>query len=124
MANYDLKINLAAMFGARRMSIDGKQCLVIPIEENSLFVSEKTGAVYANWDVVERKMESYGQTHFVKAPIGKQAWKALPEDMRKAPIVGNMSPAKKQPAQAMPTTVSQPTTTQSSASFSNDNLPF
>lgn len=112
------------MFGARRMSIDGKQCLVIPIEENSLFVSEKTGAVYANWDVVERKMESYGQTHFVKAPIGKQAWKALPEDMRKAPIVGNMSPSNRQPVPSAPTMSPQPATTQSSASFSNDNLPF
>jgi hypothetical protein len=124
MANYDLKINLASMFGAKLMTIDGKKSIVLPIEENSLFVSEKTGAVYANWSVLERKAESYGQTHFVKAPINKQAWSALPEELRKAPIIGNMSPSNRQPVSSAPTMSPQPSTTQSSASFSNDNLPF
>lgn len=123
MANYDLKINLAKMFGTTIVDFNGKKSIVIPIEENSLFLSEKTGAVYMDMSAIERGEETYGQTHYVKAVMNKNAWKKLPEDSRKAPIVGNMSPSKRQPITASPQTMSQPSTTQSSASFS-DNLPF
>ena len=101
--NYNVKIDFAKLNKVGVANIQGKtgkvKCVVIPVEENDIFLSEK-GGIYKDFTAIEMKEERYGQTHLVKPSIPSERYKAMTEDEKKAiPIVGALSPIKSKEAE-------------------------
>lgn len=138
MANYNIKLDLSKLCKTTTMEIQGKsgkvKCVVIPIEENNIFVSSKTGALYLEVSAYENREIYYGQTHAIKQKVGGDKWRNMTQEERKAiPICGNMTPIEVANGNGgnHQDNTTQPSTSQSSSNFggynnssSDDNLPF
>lgn len=134
MAGYNIKIDLSKLNKVAVTDIQGQRgrvkCVVIPVEENDIFVSDKTGSIYLDLTANERREQAFGQTHIIKKRIGGEKWKAMSvEERNNIPICGSLSPFSTQGGQSYEDTP-QPSTSQSSSTFgtgasnSADNLPF
>lgn len=135
MTNYNIKLDLSKLCKTTTMDIQGKtckvKCVVIPVEENGIFLSDKTGNIYLDFTAYERKEESFGQTHFIKQRVGGAKWKAMTDEERKnIPICGSLAPTSYNDNGYQDNTP-QPSTSQSSSNFgsysnssNDDNLPF
>ena len=94
MGRISCKINLAALKNAAIIT-SGKNkdvdCILIPIEQNHLFRSEK-GAVYLDiigFETAPEKRKGK-DTHMAKQSLDKKVLDAMTEDEKKAmPILGN-----------------------------------
>jgi len=94
MGRISVKINLAALKNAAIIT-SGKNkdvdCILIPIEQNHLFRSEK-GAVYLDvigFETAPEKRKGK-DTHMAKQSLDKKVLDAMTEDEKKAmPILGN-----------------------------------
>ena len=127
MTNYNIKLDLSKLCKTTTMDIQGKtgkvKCVVIPVEENGIFLSDKTGNIYLDFTAYERKEESFGRTHFIKQRVGGTKWKAMTEDERKnIPICGSLAPTSYSDNGNQDNTP-QPSTLQSSSSFGSYNTP-
>ena len=96
--NCNVKIDFAKLNKVGVANIQGKtgkvKCVVIPVEDNEIFLSEK-GGIYKDFTAIELKEERYGQSHLVKPSIPSEKYKAMTEDEKKAvPIVGALMPIK------------------------------
>lgn len=110
MSNYNLRIALTKLKGAKVMEIEGrtckKLCVVIPIDnEEGTVVDSYEGRidglpttrplddVQLNLTAFEFKEKRYGQTHGIKAAFSKERLKRMSEeDLRNMPFVGNLKP--------------------------------
>lgn len=110
MSNYNLRIALTKIKGAKVMEIEGrtctKKCVVIPIDnEEGTIVDAYEGKidgipswkplddVQLNLTAFEFKEKKYGQTHGVKAQFSRRRMEKMTEDqLRSMPFVGNMKP--------------------------------
>ena len=103
------KIDLLKFKGAFATNIKGKtetkRCVVIPIEENYLFVGEK--AIYFDFvcrEISEEKRQG-NATHLIAQNFPKEVYDAYSEDEKKQlPIFGSLSEFK-QPTMDIKTTV-------------------
>ena len=94
------QIDLMALLGAQYTQVNGQDCIVIPVNANpAIFMSQaRTGQPKAMLDVFIRETSNnqYGNTHFVKANVGKANRTALNLDSselpRLSPILGNLKP--------------------------------
>lgn len=86
-----LKLDMAGV-----ATIRGKKCIVIPIEENDLYVSmdenQKAKSVYLGLSAFERReVSQYGKTHYVKQFFSNEFREATPKDkLDKKPFLGDM----------------------------------
>lgn len=99
MPNYNLKLDLSKLKNACVKELKGKngnvKCLIIPVEDNKLFISEKTGSIYFDCTCTEMVAPKYDQTHFIKRRYTKEEFYQLDQEERKnIPIIGNLSPQK------------------------------
>lgn len=99
MVNYNMKLDLSKLKNACVKELKGKngevKCLIIPIDDNNLFVSEKTGSVYLDCECKEVQNPTYGQTHFIKRRYTKEQYYQMDaEDRKNIPIMGNLTPMK------------------------------
>lgn len=123
MANYKLKLDLAKLCNVQVIDVQGKKCVVLPVDDNGIFLSQR-GAAYLDLILRECREVKYGQTHFAKVSVSKKTFASLSQDAQNAlkNVVGNMSPdeynANNNAPQPMP---SAPSTTQS---VSADDLPW
>ena len=94
------QMDLLALIGADIKTVDGQESIVIPLQKNpTIFkMMTKTGAQKALLDIVIRQttQPKYGNTHFIKANVGKANRTALSLDSgelpRLSPILGNLKP--------------------------------
>lgn len=114
-------INLLKMDMAGIATIRGIKCIVIPIQENDLYVKVgtdlKAEGVYLGINVYERKEVSrYGQTHTIRQSFSKDYRERETKEVLDAkPFIGNMKPFRENNLD----TVNAPTTT-----TQDDDLPF
>lgn len=110
MPNYNLRIALTKLKGARIMDIQGKTCkktcVVIPIDNEEGTVQDSyegkidgmptwkpMDEVQLNLTAFEFKEKKYGQTHGIKASFSrKRMEKMTEEELRSMPFIGNMRP--------------------------------
>jgi hypothetical protein len=110
MSNYNLKIALTKLKGAKVMEIEGKTCkklcVVIPIDNeegtvqdsyegkiDGLPTTKPLNNVQLNLTAFEFKEKRFGQTHGIKASFSKKRLERMNEDeLRQMPFVGNMKP--------------------------------
>lgn len=137
--NYKLKIDLAKLCGTQVIDVQGKKSVVIPVDDNGIFISQR-GAVYLDFNIRESREVKYGQTHFAKVSVNKKTFATMSNEAKDAlkNVVGNMSPDEYNPdnnantANALATTTAStlspaPTTNPTSGSSSDvdiDSLPF
>ena len=94
------QIDLMALISASIKTVDGQESIVIPLQKNPTIFNmmTKTGAQKALLDIVIRQtpQPKYGNTHFIKANVGKANRTALNLDSselpRLSPILGNLKP--------------------------------
>lgn len=92
------QIDLLSLVGASYLNVNGQDSIVIPTGTNpAIFVSTtKNGSTKAYLDIVvkETSNNQFGNTHFVKANVGKSNRERLilsREDVNKySPIIGNL----------------------------------
>jgi len=99
MGNFNLKLDLSKLKNACVKELKGKsgeiKCLIIPIDDNNLFVSEKTGGVYLDCTCTEVQNPKYDQTHYIKRRYTKEQYYQMDaEDRKNIPILGNLQPQK------------------------------
>lgn len=108
--NYNLRIALTKIKGAKVMDIEGKtctkRCVVIPIDSEEGTVQDSyegkidglpttkfLSDVMLNLTAFEFKEKKYGQSHGIKASFSKKKLERTSEEELKAmPFVGNMKP--------------------------------
>ena len=108
--NYNLRIALTKIKGAKVMDIEGKtctkRCVVIPIDSDEGTVQDSyegkidglpttkyLSDVMLNLIAFEFKEKKYGQSHGIKASFSKKKLERTSEEELKAmPFVGNMKP--------------------------------
>ena len=105
------QLDLLALIGASIKTVDGQETIVIPLQKNpTIFkMTTKTGSQKALLDIVIRQttQPKYGNTHFIKANVGKANRTALSLDSselpRLSPILGNLKPleAREEPTTAL-----------------------
>jgi len=96
MANYNLKLDLSKLEGFGTITLTGKsgtpkKCVVIPVEENHLFIGDK--GTYLDLVAFETPNSEYG-SHMVtlsKTKEEQEHERQTGERIRK-PIVGNLKP--------------------------------
>ena len=94
------QIDLMALISASIKTVDEQESIVIPLQKNpTIFkMMTKTGAQKALLDIVIRQttQPKYGNTHFIKANVGKANRTTLNLDSselpRLSPILGNLKP--------------------------------
>lgn len=96
MSNLSIKLNLSKLKGSALTKLKNKQgqevrCVIIPVDENGLFVGEK--GVYLDLTAFEMQNPAYDQTHFVKQSVSKEKYQAMTEEQRNSvPILGGLKP--------------------------------
>lgn len=127
MANQNIKLNMLKLKNSAVIKLQGKnevkKCLVIPVEENHMFVSDKGCYI----DLVAFASEGANdRTHLVKQSLPSEVYKALSEEERSAyPILGEVRQFRQQQAEtvngdAYTGVAAQPDGVQSP----EDDLPF
>lgn len=103
MANLNIDINLMKLSRVGVASIHGVKCVVIPAEENDIFISqdEQTGkakGAHLHLSAWENKngVSQYGDTHYIKSSYSKEFREANPEFVKNSPIIGNARPMQTQ----------------------------
>lgn len=93
MSNFSTKLNLAALKHSRKL-MKGQSgeidCLIIPINQNNLFLGEK--GLYLDLYHIELKNPKEGQTntHLVKQNLPKELYETMSDDEKMAmPILGS-----------------------------------
>ena len=110
MANYNLRIALTKIKGAKVMEIEGKtctkKCVVIPIDNeegtvqdcyeskiDGMPTTKPLNDVQLNLTAFEFAEKKYGQTHGLKASFSRKRMERMTEEeLRSMPFVGNLKP--------------------------------
>lgn len=101
MENYNIKLNLMKLSRAGIMQIQGRgevlRCLVIPVEENHLFIGmdeqNRPKSAYLDVSAWALRNPKYDETHMIKQSLPKEVREQMSEEERKAqPILGGMKP--------------------------------
>lgn len=127
--NYSLKIDLRKLNGAFLGSVKGENCIIIPVDKNSIFCAQ-SGAAYLDLAAIELKQPGkFGGTHLVKRSLRKEERDSMTEEERNnQPILGDLKPFGAASAVAVavdvdaPTDVPTPTSEEIGAI--DEDLPF
>lgn len=127
MANYSIKLDLKKMKEAGLVNIKGKdgrtrKCVVIPTDVNhEIYVGNK--GIYLNLTAIETKeVSKFGDSHFIKGSIDKEAFETLSEEERRnLPILGNMKPLERKVQEMQAASIPDSAV---SVADEEDDLPF
>lgn len=87
------KLDLSRLNGVKIVEINGKQYVQIPVEDNPLYVSDKTNGAYLDLVVTSYFTPKYGATHYIKPSINREDYLKMSQAQRKnIPIVGTLMP--------------------------------
>ena len=110
MSNYNIRIALTKLKGAKVMEIEGRtctrKCVVIPIDNEEGTVQDCYEAivdgvptmkplddVQLQLTAFEYRERKYGQTHGIKAAFSKKRLQSMAEEVLKTmPFIGNLKP--------------------------------
>lgn len=99
MTDFNGKLNLLKLKRAGIMQIQGRtgvlRCLVIPVEDNNIFVTTDENnhpkAAYIDLTAWELKNPKYDETHMIKQSLPKEVREKMTDEEKKAiPILGGL----------------------------------
>ena len=82
MDNGMLSIYLNRLNNATVEVVRGKECVVIPVNDNNLFISSK-GTIVLTTLLLKMKESKWGKTHSIPAHIKKEEREKMSEEQRK-----------------------------------------
>lgn len=82
MDNGMLSIYLNRLNNATVEVVRGKECVVIPVNDNNLFISSK-GTIVLTTLLLKMKESKWGKTHSIQAHIKKEEREKMTEEQRK-----------------------------------------
>lgn len=89
--NYNVKINLSKIAGAKVGKIDNRKYICIPLDGGNLFSG--SAGVYLTLTAWEQMANQYGDTHYLKVQLNKDDYAKLSaEEKRALDIVGSLKP--------------------------------
>lgn len=96
--NYTVKLKLSNYFGARVMTVENdegflEECLVIPIEQNDIYVAKNKDAYCQVYMTKTMNGNLKGWTHYLRMKVGKARYKKLLELGYEIPYLGNAKPS-------------------------------
>lgn len=101
MTDFNGKLNLLKLKRAGVMQIQGRtemlRCLVIPIEDNNIFIStdenNRPKAAYLDLTAWALKNPKYEETYMIKQSLPKEVREKMTDEEKKAmPILGGLKP--------------------------------
>lgn len=128
MTDFNGKLNLLKLKRAGIMQIQGRtgvlRCLVIPVEDNNIFVTTDENnhpkAAYIDLTAWELKNPKYDDTHMIKQSLPKEVREKMTDEEKKAiPILGGLKPVIFESQNAASSCAAPIAQTQNS-----DDLPF
>lgn len=128
MTDFNGKLNLLKLKRAGIMQIQGRtgvlRCLVIPVEDNNIFVTTDENnhpkAAYIDLTAWELKNPKYDETHIIKQSLPKEVREKITDEEKKAiPILGGLKPVIFESQNAASSCAAPIAQTQNS-----DDLPF
>lgn len=128
MTDFNGKLNLLKLKRAAVMQIQGRtevlRCLVIPIEDNNIFIStdenNRPKAAYLDLTAWALKNPKYDETHMIKQSLPKEVREKMTDEEKKAiPILGGLKPVIFESQNAASSCAAPIAQTQNS-----DDLPF
>lgn len=128
MTDFNGKLNLLKLKRAGIMQIQGRtgvlRCLVIPVEDNNIFVTTDENnhpkAAYIDLTAWELKNPKYDETHMIKQSLPKEVREKITDEEKKAiPILGGLKPVIFESQNAASSCAAPIAQTQNS-----DDLPF
>ena len=128
MTDFNGKLNVLKLKRAGVMQIPGRtevlRCLVIPIEENNIFIStdenNRPKAAYLDLTAWALKNPKYEETHMIKQSLPKEVREKMTDEEKKAiPILGGLKPVIFESQNAASSCAAPIAQTQNS-----DDLPF
>lgn len=128
MTDFNGKLNLLKLKRAGVMQIPWRtevlRCLVIPIEENNIFIStdenNRPKAAYLDLTAWALKNPKYEETHMIKQSLPKEVREKMTDEEKKAiPILGGLKPVIFESQNAASSCAAPIAQTQNS-----DDLPF
>lgn len=128
MTDFNGKLNLLKLKRAGIMQIQGRtgvlRCLVIPVEDNNIFVTTDENnhpkAAYIDLTAWELKNPKYNETHMIKQSLPKEVREKMTDEEKKAiPILGGLKPVIFESQNAASSCAAPIAQTQNS-----DDLPF
>lgn len=128
MTDFNGKLNLLKLKRAGIMQIQGRtgvlRCLVIPVEDNNIFVTTDENnhpkAAYIDLTAWELKNPKYDETHMIKQSLPKEVREKMTDEEKKAiPILGGLKPVISESQNAASSCAAPIAQTQNS-----DDLPF
>lgn len=127
MENLNININLLKLSRAGVATIRGLKCVIIPIEENDIFVSTaqdtgKAKGAYLNMTAWKNKegVSQYGDSHYVKQSYSSDYRQEHPDASQNSPILGNGRPVQIQGVSG----VKAPNVDNYLDNDNDDDLPF
>ena len=94
--NYNVKIDLMKLRGARIEELGGRRCVCVPLDENSGPLEEDGGACILSLAAFELRIPKNGQTHLLKVALQRDQLFGMSADGRRSiPYIGNMIPWEK-----------------------------
>lgn len=128
MTDFNGKLNLLKLKRAGIMQIQGRtgvlRCLVIPVEDNNIFVTTDENnhpkTAYIDLTAWELKNPKYDETHMIKQSLPKEVREKMTDEEKKAiPILGGLKPVIFESQNAASSCAAPIAQTQNS-----DDLPF
>lgn len=94
IASGTIGIQLNKLNGCSVVDVRGKKCVMIPVEENGIYISEK-GTIVLSYFMTKMKEESWGKTHSLKRKLTKEEYRTWSKEQKdNNPIAGYFEPWK------------------------------
>ena len=101
-----ISIHLSKLNDVSIVDVRGKKCVVIPVEENGIYISPK-GTVVLSYFMSKMFEEKYGNTHVLKRKLTKEEYqRSTAEERKRVPDGGYFSPYRGQGASQASTSTS------------------
>ena len=88
-----VSVYLNRLTNATLQDFNGKKCMVIPIEDNNIYISDKGTVMLAMFMEKMNTPSDYGKTHFLRRKVSKAELNSMTvEQKNKLPVLGYFAP--------------------------------
>lgn len=96
MDNFKLRLNLAKLTDTYTSVVNtpkgNKMCVIIPVEENNIYLSER-GGILLNATAKKMREMKYNETHSITNNVPIEKYRQMSKDERdRLPIIGGVTP--------------------------------
>lgn len=92
--NGTINIQLNKLSDVSVVDVRGRKCVVIPVDENGIYISDK-GTIVLSYFMSKMQEEKWGKTHSLKRKLTKEEYKTWTKEQKdNNPVAGYFEPWK------------------------------